>query len=131
MLTGESLPVEKTIGHEVIGSTINKLGLLKFKATKIGKETALAQIIKLVEQAQASKAPIQNLADKISAIFVPIVIAVAAITFIVWAFFIPLGPNASVDIFTRALINTVAVLVTLCDGISHPDCRYGWYRERC
>ena len=114
MLTGESLPVEKTIGHEVIGSTINKLGLLKFKATKIGKETALAQIIKLVEQAQASKAPIQNLADKISAIFVPIVIAIAAMTFIVWAFFIPLGPNASVDIFTRALINTVAVLVIAC-----------------
>ena len=114
MLTGESLPVEKTIGHEVIGSTINKLGLLKFKATKIGKETALAQIIKLVEQAQASKAPIQNFADKISAIFVPIVIAIAAMTFIVWAFFIPLGPNASVDIFTRALINTVAVLVIAC-----------------
>ncbi|MEA3327502.1 MAG: heavy metal translocating P-type ATPase [Chloroflexota bacterium] len=114
MLTGESLPVEKSIGYEVIGGTINKLGLLKFEATKIGKDTALSQIIKLVEQAQASKAPIQNLADKISAIFVPVVIAIAVMTFIVWTFFIPLGPNASVGIFTRALINTVAVLVIAC-----------------
>jgi Cu+-exporting ATPase len=114
MLTGESLPVEKTPGQEVIGGTINKLGLLKFEATKIGKETALAQIIKLVEQAQASKAPIQNLADKISAIFVPVVIVIAAITFLVWYFLIPLGDNATVDLFTRALINTVAVLVIAC-----------------
>jgi Cu+-exporting ATPase len=114
MLTGESLPVEKAPGEEVIGGTINKLGLLKFEATKIGKDTALAQIIKLVEEAQASKAPIQNLADKISAIFVPAVIGIAAITFIVWFFFIPLGENASVSLFTRALINTVAVLVIAC-----------------
>ena len=114
MLTGESLPVEKTPGENVIGGTINKLGLLKFEATKIGKETALAQIIKLVEEAQASKAPIQNLADKISAIFVPAVIVVAAITFIAWYFFVPLGPNAEVSLFTRALINTVAVLVIAC-----------------
>jgi Cu+-exporting ATPase len=114
MLTGESLPVEKTPGQEVIGGTINKLGLLKFEATKIGKETALAQIIKLVEEAQASKAPIQNLADKISAIFVPVVIGIAVITFLVWYFFIPLGPNAPVGLFTRALINTVAVLVIAC-----------------
>lgn len=114
MLTGESLPVEKTPGQEVIGGTINKLGLLKFEATKIGKETALAQIIKLVEEAQASKAPIQNLADKISAIFVPVVIGISAITFLVWYFVIPLGPNAPVSLFTRALINTVAVLVIAC-----------------
>ena len=114
MLTGESLPVEKGIGNEVIGGTINKLGLLKFQATRIGKETALAQIIKLVEQAQASKAPIQKIADKISAIFVPAVIVIAAVTFIVWNFFIPMDPNASVDVFTRALINTVAVLVIAC-----------------
>jgi len=114
MLTGESLPVEKTPGDEVIGGTINKLGLLKFEATKIGKETALAQIIKLVEEAQASKAPIQNLADKISAIFVPVVIGIATITFIVWYFFVPLGPSAEVSLFTRALINTVAVLVIAC-----------------
>jgi P-type Cu+ transporter len=114
MLTGESMPVEKTPGQEVIGGTINKLGLLKFEATKIGKETALAQIIKLVEEAQASKAPIQNLADKISAIFVPVVIVIAAITFTVWYFFIPLAPDAPVNLFTRALINTVAVLVIAC-----------------
>jgi Cu+-exporting ATPase len=114
MLTGESLPVEKKPGDEVIGGTINKLGLLKFEATRIGKETALAQIIKLVEEAQASKAPIQNLADKISAIFVPVVIAIAAITFLVWYFIIPLGPDAGVSLFTRALINTVAVLVIAC-----------------
>ncbi len=114
MLTGESLPVEKSPGDEVIGGTINKLGLLKFEATKIGKETALAQIIKLVEEAQASKAPIQNLADKISAIFVPVVIGIAAITFIVWYFLIPLSPDAAVSLFTRALINTVAVLVIAC-----------------
>ena len=114
MLTGESLPVEKAPGDNVIGGTINKLGLLKFEATKIGKETALAQIIKLVEEAQASKAPIQNLADKISAIFVPVVIGIAIITFIAWYFFVPLGPNAEVNLFTRALINTVAVLVIAC-----------------
>ena len=114
MLTGESLPVEKTPGQEVIGGTINKLGLLKFEATKIGKETALAQIIKLVEEAQASKAPIQNLADKISAIFVPVVIMIAAITFAVWYFCIPLPADAPVNLFTRALINTVAVLVIAC-----------------
>ncbi len=114
MLTGESLPVEKKPGDEVIGGTINKLGLLKFEATRIGKETALAQIIKLVEEAQASKAPIQNLADKISAIFVPAVIGIAAITFLVWYFLIPLGADAGVSLFTRALINTVAVLVIAC-----------------
>ena len=114
MLTGESLPVEKTPGEEVIGGTINKLGLFKFEATKIGKETALAQIIKLVEEAQASKAPIQNLADKISAIFVPVVIGIATVTFLVWYFLIPLPDTATVGLFTRALINTVAVLVIAC-----------------
>jgi Cu+-exporting ATPase len=114
MLTGESLPVEKTPGEQLIGGTINKLGLIKFEATKIGKETVLAQIIKLVEEAQTSKAPIQNLADKISAIFVPVVIVIAAVTFLVWYFLIPLGPHAEVGLFTRALINTVAVLVIAC-----------------
>ena len=114
MLSGESLPVEKSAGTEVFGGTINKLGFIKFEATKIGKDTILAQIIKLVEEAQASKAPIQNLADKISAIFVPVVIGIAALTFIAWYFFVPLSPDANVSLFTRALINTVAVLVIAC-----------------
>jgi Cu+-exporting ATPase len=115
MLTGESLPVEKKPGDPVIGATLNKLGLLKFEATKVGKETALAQIIKLVEDAQGSKAPIQKLADQVSAIFVPIVIGVALLTFAGWYFFGPQLPiNADVDNFTRALINMVAVLVIAC-----------------
>ncbi len=114
MLTGESLPVEKTPGEKVIGGTINKMGLLKFEATKIGKETVLAQIIKLVEEAQTSKAPIQNLADKISAIFVPIVIIIAIVTFLVWYFIVPIAPDAQVGLFARALINTIAVLVIAC-----------------
>ncbi len=90
MLTGESLPVEKGPGDPVIGATLNKLGLLKFEATKVGKETALAQIIRLVEDAQGSKAPIQKLADQVSAVFVPVVIGMALLTFVVWYFFIPL-----------------------------------------
>jgi Cu+-exporting ATPase len=115
MLTGESLPVEKKQGDVVIGATLNKLGLLKFEATKVGKETALARIIKLVEDAQGSKAPIQKLADQVSAIFVPIVIGIAALTFAGWYFFgPPLAINADVDNFTRALINMVAVLVIAC-----------------
>ncbi len=115
MLTGESLPVEKKQGDTVIGATLNKLGLLKFEATKVGKETALAQIIKLVEDAQGSKAPIQKLADQVSAIFVPIVIAIAALTFAGWYFFGPALPaNTNTDNFARALINMVAVLVIAC-----------------
>jgi Cu+-exporting ATPase len=110
MLTGESLPVEKKPGDSVIGATLNKLGMLKFEATKVGKETALAQIIKLVEDAQASKAPIQKLADQVSAVFVPIVIGIALLTFGAWYFF---GLQTD-DPFTRALINMVAVLVIAC-----------------
>ena len=115
MLTGESLPVEKKPGDPVIGATLNKLGLLKFEATKVGKETALAQIIKLVEDAQGSKAPIQKMADQVSAVFVPIVIGIAALTFLGWYFFGPQLPiNSDIDNFTRALIYTVAVLVIAC-----------------
>lgn len=110
MLTGESLPVEKGPGDSVIGATLNKLGLIKFEATKVGRETALAQIIRLVEEAQSSKAPIQALADKVSAVFVPVVIGVAALTFAVWYFLV--APEAGA--FTRALINMVAVLVIAC-----------------
>jgi Cu+-exporting ATPase len=112
MLTGESLPVEKGPGDPVIGATLNKLGLLKYEATKVGRETALAQIIRLVEEAQGSKAPIQKLADQISAVFVPAVIAAAVLTFLGWYFLSPVSP--AVSQFTRALINMVAVLVIAC-----------------
>jgi Cu+-exporting ATPase len=112
MLTGESLPVEKGPGDSLIGATLNKLGLLKFEATKVGKETALAQIVRLVEEAQGSKAPIQKLADQVSAIFVPVVLGIAAVTFLVWYFLVPVNPAGSQ--FTRALINMVAVLVIAC-----------------
>ncbi len=114
MLTGESLPVEKGPGDAVIGATLNKLGMVKFEATKVGKETALAQIIRLVEDAQGSKAPIQQLADRVSAVFVPAVIGIAAATFLVWYFLIPLPVGSDVSLFTRALINMVAVLVIAC-----------------
>jgi Cu+-exporting ATPase len=106
MITGESLPVDKTPGDEVIGATLNKQGLLKFEATKVGRETALAQIIKLVEQAQGSKAPIQRLVDQVSAYFVPVVIVIALITFAVW-----LVAGAG---FVPALLRLVAVLVIAC-----------------
>ena len=80
MLTGESMPVEKAAGAAVIGATINKQGAFRFEATKVGKDTALAQIIRLVEEAQGSKAPIQKLADQVSAVFVPVVIGIAVLT---------------------------------------------------
>ncbi len=108
MLTGESLPVEKKQGDPVIGATLNKLGLIRFEATKVGRETALAQIIKLVEDAQGSKAPIQKLADQVSAIFVPVVILIALGTFAGWYF---IGDPGN---FQRALIDMVAVLVIAC-----------------
>ena len=108
LVTGESMPVTKELGSKVIGSTINLSGMLKFKATKVGKETLLAQIIKMVEQAQASKAPIQRLADLVSSYFVPIVIIIAFLTFAVWLFF---GPAPA---FIFALVNFVAVLIIAC-----------------
>ena len=112
MLTGESVPVDKKAGDEVIGTTINKHGVFKFKATKVGKDTALSQIVKMVEEAQGSKAPIQRLADVISAYFVPAVIIIAVLTFITWYFF--LTPPAGFAPFTWALINFTAVLVIAC-----------------
>lgn len=115
MLTGESMPVEKTSGSNVIGATLNKTGSFKFKATRVGRETALAQIIKLVEDAQGSKAPIQKLADRVSAVFVPVVIVLALLTFLGWFFFgPPLATDASSTMLSRALINMVAVLVIAC-----------------
>jgi P-type Cu+ transporter len=108
MITGESLPVEKTVGDMVIGATLNKMGAFKFEARKVGKETALAQIIKLVEDAQGSKAPIQRLADQIAAVFVPAVVGVALVTFALWMIF---GPQPA---FNFAFVNFVAVLIIAC-----------------
>ena len=89
MVTGESMLVDKKVGDGVIGATINKTGAFKFKATKVGKETFLSQIIKMVEEAQASKAPIQKLADQVSSFFVPVIILIAIMTFIFWLYFLP------------------------------------------
>ena len=106
MLTGESLPVEKMAGDQVIGATLNKTGSFVFRATKIGRDTALAQIVRLVEEAQGSKAPMQRLADTISGYFVPAVLGLAVFTFVVWLVF---GPSL---IF--ALTTTIAVLIIAC-----------------
>jgi len=105
MLTGESIPVEKKEGDTVIGATLNKTGTFKFKATKVGKDTMLSQIISMVEDAQGSKAPVQRLADKISGIFVPVVLGIALVTFIVFY---------NIDSFNTGLINAVSVLVIAC-----------------
>lgn len=108
MVTGESMPVHKKVGGLVIGSTINKFGTFTFQATKVGKDTVLSQIIKMVEEAQGSKAPIQRLADQVSSYFVPVVFVIAILTFVLWLFF---GP---VPAFTFALVNFVAVLIIAC-----------------
>ncbi len=108
MLTGESIPVEKRPGDQVIGATLNKTGTFKFEATKVGKDTVLAQIIKLVEEAQGSKAPIQRLADRVASIFVPTVIGIAVLTFVVWW---TVGPSPA---FLFGLLNFVAVLIIAC-----------------
>jgi len=108
MLTGESLPVEKRPGDQVIGATLNKTGAFTFEATKVGKDTVLAQIIRLVEEAQGSKAPIQRLADYVASIFVPTVIGIAVLTFLVWWVF---GPSPA---FLFGLLNFVAVLIIAC-----------------
>ncbi|TLY33964.1 MAG: heavy metal translocating P-type ATPase [Nitrospirae bacterium] len=108
MLTGESMPVDKGPGDQVIGATLNKTGYFRFKATQVGADTALAQIVRLVEEAQGSKPPIARLVDQVAAVFVPIVIAVALLTFGLWLAF---GPAPA---FTTALLNFVAVLIIAC-----------------
>lgn len=108
MLTGESIPADKTTGDSLFGSTINKNGFIKMTATKVGRDTALSQIIKVVEDAQGSKAPIQRLADKISGIFVPIVIGIAIVTFLIWILWVEPGE------FKPALEALIAVLVIAC-----------------
>ena len=107
MLTGESMPVEKGPGDSVVGATLNRSGSFQFRATRVGRETALAQIIHLVQEAQGSRAPVQRLVDQVAAIFVPIVILIALATFLLWLFFGNVG-------FTAALIFAVAVLVIAC-----------------
>lgn len=108
MITGEPIPVEKTVGTSVVGSTVNGTGALTYRATKVGDDTMLAQIIKMVEQAQGAKLPIQGLVDKITAVFVPIVIGVATLTVLVWLAF---GPNPALGL---ALVAGVSVLIIAC-----------------
>lgn len=107
MITGESIPVEKIVGSKVIGGTINITGYFEFEIITFGKDSVLGQIIKLVEEAQGSKAPIQNLADKVASVFVPVVVMIAVVTFISWLFIKP-------DNLSIALINFVAVLIIAC-----------------
>ncbi len=108
MLTGESLPVDKKAGDQVVGATLNKFGTFKFTATKVGKDTVLAQIVRIVEAAQGSKAPIQRFADVVSGYFVPAVVVLAVLTFLGWYFVFDAGN------FSRALINFTAVMVIAC-----------------
>ena len=118
MLTGESIPVEKTVGDTVIGATMNKLGSFRFRATKVGSDTALAQIVRLVEEAQGSKAPVQRFADRISAVFVPAVLAASLLTFLTWLFVVPtlVDPDFYMMMtpFVRALLAGTAVVVIAC-----------------
>jgi Cu+-exporting ATPase len=108
MLTGEPIPVEKHSGAEVVGSTINKAGAFTFRATRVGADTVLSQIIKLIEEAQTSKPPIQQMADKIAGVFVPLVMAAAAVTFVVWLVF---GPAPALSF---AFVTAVSVLLIAC-----------------
>ena len=108
MITGESMPVEKIPGIKVVGGTVNQTGSFIMRAEKLGSETLLAQIVRMVAEAQRSRAPIQSLADKVSGYFVPAVLAVALLTFIVWAIW---GPEPR---FAYALVNAVAVLIIAC-----------------
>ena len=121
MLTGESIPVTREAGDEVFAGTINQSGSFTFQATRVGSETALARIIRLVEEAQGSKAPIQRFADRVASIFSPVVIVIAIITFAVWYFAVP------EPLFSRALLNFVSVLIISCPcalGLLHPP-RHG------
>lgn len=116
MLTGKSLPVEKKQGDFVIGATINKFGAFKFEARKVGKDTALSQIVKMVEDAQGSKAPIQKIADQVSGVFVPMVVVIALVTFAIWLF--------TTGDATKAIVSAVAVLLLLARvpwGLLHPQ----------
>ena len=123
MLTGESIPVEKNPGDTVIGASINKNGTIKFKATKVGKDTALSQIIKLVEDAQGSKAPIAKMADIIASYFVPIVMAIAIIAGLAW--FI----SGQSVIFSLTIFISVLVIACPCSGLATPAIMVGTGKE--
>ncbi len=108
MVTGEPIPVEKTVGESVVGGTVNGNGSFVMRAERIGAETLLAQIVRMVSEAQRTRAPIQRLADKVSAYFVPAVLLASVVTFVVWAY---IGPQPRL---AHALINAVAVLIIAC-----------------
>ncbi len=134
MLTGESLPVDKRSGDMVIGASLNKMGMLRFEATRVGKETALAQIIRLVEEAQGSKAPIQKLADRVSAVFVPAVIGLALLTFLVWFFFVPAAGGCRCQhIYPRPDPHgsRAGDCLPLCHGAGYTHCGHGWHGQSC
>ena len=122
-ITGESIPVEKNVGDNVIGATINKTGFIKIRASKVGEDTAFAQIIKLVEDASATKAPIAKMADKIAGVFVPVVMTIALITFIVW--YLIMGKDF---VFSLSCAITVLVISCPCALPATPGCNYGWHR---
>jgi Cu+-exporting ATPase len=129
MITGESIPVNKVVGDDVIGATVNQQGVLHVKATKIGSETAISQIVKLVEEAQTSKAPIQGMADKISAVFVPVVVVIAILDFVIWYILLATGivpqswlpPGTSSFLFSFLLAVSVLVIACPCAlGLATP-----------
>ena len=126
MITGESIPVEKGPGDTVIGATINRTGSFRFQATKVGKDTVLAQIIRLVEEAQGSKAPIQRLADVISGYFVPAVIGIAALTFLVWWLF---GPQPVLHLRAAQLRGRADHRLPLRPGPGHAHRHHGGDRQ--
>ncbi len=128
MVTGESLPVEKKTGDTAIGATINKTGTFKFEATKVGKDTVLAQIIRLVQEAQGSKPPIARMVDVIASYFVPVVISISIITFIVWYF---LRPSSSPDLCFSKLYRCTHHRLSMCLRVGHSDLHHGWNREGC
>jgi Cu+-exporting ATPase len=119
MLTGESLPVEKGPGDQVIGATLNKTGSFVFKATKVGRDTTLSQIVRLVEQAQGSKAPMQRLADQISEVFVPAILAIAALTFVGWMLLYQ-GPDAPLSLALQAAISVLIIACPCALGLATP-----------
>jgi len=131
MVTGESLPVLKAPGDRVIGATVNRQGLLRFVATKVGQDTVLAHIIRLVQEAQGSKAPIQRLADRVSAVFVPVVISIAAVTFVAWTFVLPalLGPAAGLCPQPAEHDRRAGHRLPLCSGPGYPHGDHGGQRQ--